>query len=128
MPATATDYQLETSSRYDAFRQDALEKSLVSILASVECYEFGGKFISCRVGNNQVVITPGIISLGSDAVFQIIKKVINFKDFNERNDPWNEHDMGFFDHSSGKIMWKIEDYQGYQKTELVLTIMMGEEY
>jgi hypothetical protein len=123
-----TESQIETAKRYDAFRKDVIEKSLLSLMASSECYQYRNNFVTCRAGNNQIVLSPIIAGFGPALVSQILKKVINFTDFTEKNDPWNEHDMGFFDHSNNKIIWKIDDYQGYQKTELVLTIMLGEEY
>ena len=55
-------------------------------------------------------------------------KVKNFDDFNESNDPYGEHDFGSFNHKGEEIFWKIDDYEGMEGYNLVLTIMLAEEY
>ena len=59
---------------------------------------------------------------------EILRKVKDFDAFTSGNDPHGEHDMGSFEHYSERIMWKIDDYQGYEDLNLVLTIMFAEEY
>ena len=51
-----------------------------------------------------------------------------FKDFNQDNDPWEEHDFGAFSYDGKKIFWKIDDCQGMEGYSLVLTVMLAEEY
>jgi hypothetical protein len=54
--------------------------------------------------------------------------VKEFNTFTEGNDPWHEHDFGSFDYKGEKIFWKIDDYEGNEGYELVMTIMLAEEY
>ena len=77
---------------------------------------------------NLLLITRGIKELGSQAVHEILMKVKSFNDFNEANDPWGEHDFGSLDYEGKKIFWKIDDYKGLEGYNLVLTIMLAEEY
>ena len=79
-----------------------------------------------------LVITRGIAALGPKAVADILLKVKEFSDFNEDNDPWGEHDFGSFFYESQepreKIFWKIDDYNGQEGYNLVLTVMLASEY
>lgn len=77
---------------------------------------------------NLLLVTKGIIALGPEAVSEILLKVKNFNNFNQENDPWGEHDFGSFDYKGRKIFWKIDDYQGQGGYNLVLTILLAEEY
>jgi len=77
---------------------------------------------------NIAALTCGVMALGEDAVADIIEKVRNFNEFTPDNDPWGEHDFGSFDYKGQKIFWKIDDYHGHDGYELVLTIMLAEEY
>ena len=81
---------------------------------------------------NLLVITRGIAALGPRAVVEILQQVKEFSDFNEDNDPWQEHDFGSFFYESDeprkKIFWKIDDYAGQEGYNLVLTVMFAEEY
>ena len=69
----------------------------------------------------------------------IAKRVQEFDDFTEDNDPHGEHDFGAFEHEGMKIFWKIEYYDmnlkygsenpaDPSKTQRVLQIMLAEEY
>lgn len=86
------------------------------------------------------LVTSGIWGLGAAACFDIMCTVRTFKDFNEGNDPWNEHDFGSFHYKGQLIYWKI-DY--YAKDDMergspdpsdpdvtcrVLTVMLASEY
>ena len=62
-----------------------------------------------------------------------------FDNFDEGNDPYNEHDFGAFDYKGHKIFWKIDNYDqkflylspnacNPRLTNKVLTIMYAEEY
>jgi hypothetical protein len=75
---------------------------------------------------NLLVVTPRIAEL--EDIDEVIAKVRDFDDFNEDNDPWGEHDFGAFDHNGKRIFWKVDDYGGAEGYELVLTIMLAEEY
>ena len=75
-----------------------------------------------------LVVTRGVWRLGPEAVWKILEMVRDFNDFNEENDPWGEHDFGSFEYKGKKIFWKIDDYKGYDGYNLVLTVMLAEEY
>lgn len=75
-----------------------------------------------------LVITSGIAVLGGDTVAEILQKVKDFDEFNKDNDPWGEHDFGLFSHNDKKIYWKIDDYAGQDGYNLVLTVLLAEEY
>jgi len=77
---------------------------------------------------NRLLITRGVMELSTKDVHEILMKVKNFDDFNEENDPWKEHDFGSFDYKGKEIFWKIDDYEGMEGYNLILTIMLAEEY
>lgn len=77
---------------------------------------------------NVLAITCGVAGLQPDAVADILREVKNIDVFPEGDDPWHEHDFGAFDHDGHKIFWKIDDYGGYDGYELILTVMLAEEY
>ena len=77
---------------------------------------------------NLLVLTKGVADLGQEEVKEILKRVKEFNVFTKDNDPWKEHDFGAFEHKGKKIFWKIDDYTGNEGYELVLTIMLAEEY
>jgi hypothetical protein len=85
------------------------------------------------------VITPGIATLGPEAVDRIVKTIAVFDDFCHANDPHEEHDFGAFDAEGETIMFKIDyfdrtltrhspDPSDPSVTERVITIMLAEEY
>ena len=83
------------------------------------------------------VTTRGILSLRPEAVSEIFVKVQNFKEFNEDNDPYGEHDFGSFTVDGIKVFWKIDYYDEALKgwcdplspdCNRVLTIMRADEY
>ena len=78
-------------------------------------------------GRNKIVFTCGIQALRRDFV-DILTKVVEYNDFNEDNDPHGEHDFGSFDQNGNKIFWKIDNYDGQEGIDLLLTIMLAEEY
>jgi len=75
-----------------------------------------------------LVMTRGVASLPPDEVAEIMTKVRDFDEFNEDNDPWKQHDFGSFQHNGHKIFWKIDDYGGAEGFNLVLTVMLADEY
>lgn len=89
-------------------------------------------FIGCRV-----VITKGIAAM--DDLDGLYAKVRAFNDFNERNDPYGEHDFGAIEHEGETVFWKFDYYDvdllmhspdasDPAVTCRVLTIMLAEEY
>jgi len=77
---------------------------------------------------NRLLLTRGIAGLGVEDVHKILMKVKNFDEFNEDNDPYGEHDFGSFDYNGEKIFWKIDDYDGEDGWNLILTVMFASEY
>lgn len=87
----------------------------------------------------RIVMTSTIADLESNDRLEVMFNVVNFKDFNEANDPYNEHNFGAFDFKGQKIFWKIdyydlsltggsEDPSNSDLTTRVLTIMFANEY
>ena len=87
----------------------------------------------------QVVMTRGVAELGDEAITRIFKAVSEFDDFNENNDPWQEHDAGGFEIDGQKLYWKIDyydlDLQVHSPdpsdpavTKRVMTLMRLDEY
>lgn len=87
----------------------------------------------------QVLLTAGIDSLPVEDKVNIISMVQNFNDFNEGNDPYNEHDFLSIDYKGNKIFAKIDYYDlNYEfmsenpadsaVTNRVLTIMQAEDW
>jgi hypothetical protein len=61
-------------------------------------------------------------------IADIVTLVKVFNSFNEDNNPWEERDFGSFVYSEQKIFWKIDYYDGQDNLDLVLTIMLSDEY
>ena len=87
--------------------------------------------------NCRVVITPGIDSL--DDITAVLRRVQQFDDFSEHNDPYQEHDFGAFHHGDVQVFWKWDyldldlkmlspDPSDDTVTARVLTIMLADEY
>lgn len=90
-----------------------------------------------RENAHNYVATRGILALDQEVVSDIFIAVQNFKDYDEDNDPYGEHDFGSFELSGTKFFWKIDYYQQDTDTwcdpldpscRRVLTIMKAEEY
>ncbi len=86
-----------------------------------------------------LVLTAGIIALGSVTQTQIIEAIRRFEAFTPDNDPWEEHDFGSVEIAGELIYFKIdyfdltramqsEDPADPSKTERVMTIMLASEY
>jgi uncharacterized protein DUF3768 len=95
-------------------------------------------FRSTFVGG-QVVMSAGVAALPLDVKSHAFIGIQTFSDFNEGNDPYGEHDFGWFEVAGEKFFWKIdyydsdmtfgsEDPSDPEKTTRVLTIMFAEEY
>ena len=96
------------------------------------------KFRKTLLGG-KVMLTRGIYSKGQAVINEILNSVKTFNNFNENNDPYNEHDYGSFVYNDQKIIWKIDYYDrdlryysenpaDINKTVRVMTIMLAEEY
>jgi hypothetical protein len=58
----------------------------------------------------KVVMTSALASRDEAYIANVLTAVRQFNSFNANNDPYNEHDLGVFDHKSERIMWKIDYY------------------
>lgn len=87
----------------------------------------------------QVVMTQGVSELPIDVQAMALLEVREFNDFTGGNDPYGEHDFGFFEIAGETLYWKIdyydigcqygsEDPADPEKTTRVLTIMLAAEY
>lgn len=94
-----------------ARRYDALRKSIPKITEP-----------------NLLVLTCGVAGLGAVLVTEILEKIRNFDKFETGDDPYKEHDFGAIEHDGETVFWKIEDYDGTDGFQLVMTVMLGEEY
>lgn len=85
------------------------------------------------------VLTIGIRANVPQDVAAILNKVRTFKDFNEGDDPYGEHDFGAFDFKGKNIFWKIDYYDrnfefaspdaaNPEITNRVLSVMYADEY
>lgn len=92
-----------------------------------------------HLSQGTLVLTQGIRSNTPEDLKEIITKVRTFDNFDENNDPYNEHDFGAFDYKGKRIFWKIDNYDqkflylspdvsNPRVTNKVLTIMYAEEY
>jgi Protein of unknown function (DUF3768) len=95
-------------------------------------------FRSTFIGG-QVVMTAGVSELPIDVKAKALLMVKGFKTFTRDNDPYGEHDFGFFEVAGDTFYWKIdyydadcrfgsEDPSDPEKTTRVLTIMLASEY
>ena len=91
-----------------------------------------------------VVHTQGVSALDYDLQMQIMVKVMTFSQFDEDNDPYQDHTFGAFAVSSADVgevnlFWKIDLYDtsytfgspepsNPKVTRRVLTIMLTSEY
>lgn len=87
----------------------------------------------------QVVMTPGVQVLGRAKIAEIIAKIQAFNEFDENNDPYQEHDFGKVLVDGKAILWKIDYYDHSYRfvssdptdeaiTNRVITVMMPEDY
>lgn len=95
---------------------------------------FRGTFIG-----GKVVFTEGFRALSVSAQDELITMVREFKDFNEDNDPYGEHEFGKVTLEGKDYFWKIDYYDKEMEfgstnpadpkvTTRVLTIMRADEY
>ena len=87
----------------------------------------------------QVLATDGILDQGLVFAQKALEAVAQFDNFNDDNDPWQEHDCASLTVNGRRIIWNIDYYDrqstnhspnpaDYKVTRLVLTIMLASEY
>ena len=86
-----------------------------------------------------LLVTSGVSDLGPLAVAGIVARMREAATFDERNDPYGEHDFGSLTWGGQTVFWKIDYYDpslsgGSEDpadptvTARVLTIMLATEY
>lgn len=87
----------------------------------------------------RIFITQGIVALGADMVRAALRATQEFDQFDERNDPYGEHDFGAVSLGQHRVFWKIDYYDPSLTSAAVdpsradgcvrvLTLMLAEEY
>lgn len=87
----------------------------------------------------RVVMTSGVAGLPDMVKASALRKVAEFSEFTEDNDPYGERDFGAFELCNRRFFWKIDYYDERlehgsddpadpQKTTRVLTLMLASEY
>ena len=90
-------------------------------------------------GLNRVFVSAAVSSLPYLERARLLDKVQKFNDFNEANDPYQEHDFARIEHRGINYLFKIdyynkimdagsEDASNPDITTRVLTIMRADEY
>lgn len=91
------------------------------------------------VGNGGTFCSNLVANLPDEDRAAVILKTVTFNNFNEDNDPHNEHDFGSFEHKGTAYFWKIDYYDNDclygsedpskpESTYRKLTIMQASEY
>jgi hypothetical protein len=86
-----------------------------------------------------VMITAGVDALPDDRRRSLLRRVREFQNFSEENDPHGEHDFGAVEEEDIRCFWKIDCYDRDMSclstdaanpavTTRVLTVMLAEEY
>jgi len=77
---------------------------------------------------NVIRITAGIKSMGPESVQKILRRVKVFSKFTGDDDPYGHRNFGCFKHRKKKIFWTIDDCGGEDGHNLVLTVMLADEW
>ncbi len=77
---------------------------------------------------NRVVCTRGVAAEGALFMHGTLEKVRTFSEFSEDNNPHGENDFGAFELHGKKLFWKIDNYNGHEGINLLLTVMLRDEY
>src|SRR3954454_10998701 len=85
------------------------------------------------LAGGKVLLTAGVNALPSDVKAAVIQRVMTYSDFNEENDPHQEHDFGNFTLAGLKFFFKLDLYEdpgvkgadGQPAITRVLTIMLA---
>ena len=85
------------------------------------------------------MMTCGVEALGANAAGVLVRRIVEYDDFDDSNDPYGEHDFGCLEFAGEKVFWKIDYYDAAltggspdpadpDVTVRVLTIMLASEY
>ena len=64
----------------------------------------------------RILISSGLMGQGPAAVAAALQGIQQFDAFDERNDPYGEHDFGSLSVEGRRIFWKIDYYDQTLKT------------
>ena len=87
----------------------------------------------------KVTMTASVYALPDMVKAEALKQAATFGQFNEDNDPYDEHDFGSFELCGRNFFWKIdyfdramesgsEDPSDPDQTTRVMTVMLASEY
>lgn len=87
----------------------------------------------------RIMLSAGMRALDGATINQIIQSIAQFSDFNERNDPYGEHDCAIIKVEDVNVLWKIDYYDETltlhspdptddNVTLRILTVMLADEY
>jgi hypothetical protein len=87
----------------------------------------------------EVLLTQSVANLPEMVKATILTTVTAFKDFNEENDPREEHDYGSFDYAGHEVWWKIDywnlamdsvspDPADPERTKRIMTVGLAEDW
>lgn len=88
-----------------------------------------------RKSGQGITVTPGVQAL--EDLIGLIDEIRWFNDFNEDNDPYQEHDFGVVYWYGEKVFWKLDYYDQSLKygrhpldmdCKRVMTVMLASEY
>lgn len=75
---------------------------------------------------HQLIFSSQISALNLQKQIQLLEKIKNFNEFNDENDPYNQHDFGSLVFEKNVVVWKIDSLKNNQI--LCLTVMFEDEY
>jgi hypothetical protein len=87
----------------------------------------------------QILLTQSFAELPDMVKASALEMVASFKDFNEENDPHEEHNYGSFDHCDHEVWWKIDCFDSKMemaspdsadptKTKRIMTIGLAQDW
>ncbi|HET9098264.1 MAG TPA: DUF3768 domain-containing protein [Candidatus Saccharimonadales bacterium] len=88
-----------------------------------------------RQTSNHFLLTNGVSNLPN--IPGLIGEIRRYKDFNEDNDPYEEHDFGNLSWQGRSIFWKIDYYDqqlsqwhdpAKDSCKRILTVLLADEY
>ena len=90
-------------------------------------------------GLGKWVYTQAVHAEGPEFVLACAASVATYEDFNEENDPYGTHEMGFMEVWGKKVWWKLDLYdRAYEggsptpaslaETRRVLTVLLPSDY
>ena len=88
-----------------------------------------------RKSGQGITVTPGVRAM--EDLIGLIDEIRSFKDFNDDNDPYGEHDFGTVYWDCEKVFFKIDYYDQsltygrhplYSECRRVMTVMLASEY